>query len=422
MNDRDSSKERGQSIILVAVAVVALVMFVAITVDVSFAYQQRRTAQNGADGAALAGVAELATGINNQKKLDGLVQKAMNDFAERNGVHDSDGTLANEDNENVEGWYVDGEGNRLDGEPRVGDGTVPAGAYGVEAITHITAPTFFGGIFGLSGLPLTARAVSLLKEVCGADCIVPITTDVDLLMDDDGEPMLYECFNIYRESQVEEPSTPGLYGWVSWVWQEDMCDDTKPWYDGRPCPGVDQSNNGCDAVTLPENLDPDNCGSGFVKVGDWMSSATGNMNADDVVCWLRYYLGEVDKDCNECPLCEPQPFTIPVYDAISAEEEFGGSLTPCLPMSNPLEPDTGGLHYRVAGFAQMQLLGFNVSQGLGVLYGDPDFALCETHGEGPHDGERITAEFLEYIEDDFTNSSECFDPKGTLRSAPKLNE
>jgi hypothetical protein len=422
MNDRASLKERGQSIILVAVAIVALVLFVAITVDLSFAYQQRRTAQNGADGAALAGVAELATQINNRKKLDRLIQEAMNDFAERNGIWDTEGKLADEDNQNVQGWYVDADGNRLDKEPMVGNGKVPDAAYGIEAITHIIAPTFFGGIFGLSGLPIEARAVSLLREVCGADCIVPITTDVELLLFPNHKPRLDECFNIYRESQVEEPATPGLYGWISWTWQEDMCDKTKPWYDGRPCPGVDQSNNGCDANTLPANLNPDNCASGFVKVGDWMSSATGNMNANDTLCWLRYYLGEVDKNCSECPLCEPQAFTIPVYDAISAEEEFGGSLTPCLPMTDPTRPETGGLHYRVAGFARMQLLGFNISQGNGVNYGDQNFDACVTVGEDPHGGERITAEFLEYITDDFASSSECFDPKGTLRASPKLSE
>ena len=41
-------------------------------------------------------------------------------------------------NDNVNGLYVDTSGDRLSGEPMVGAGTVPEGAYGIEAITYIT--------------------------------------------------------------------------------------------------------------------------------------------------------------------------------------------------------------------------------------------------------------------------------------------
>ena len=198
MNEKKLSKEKGQSLVLVAAAMVILVLFVAITVDVSSAYYNRRTAQNAADGAALAGASRLATQINNQKKLDGQIKEDMNDFAERNGIADTDGGLDLEVNDNVDGWYVDTSGNRLSGEPMVGAGTVPEGAYGIEAITYITAPTYFGGIFGFDGLPLDARAVSQVKLACSSDCLVPITTDLDLLLDEFGNPR-NTCFHIWQE-------------------------------------------------------------------------------------------------------------------------------------------------------------------------------------------------------------------------------
>lgn len=420
MNNTELSRERGQSIILVAVAMVALILFVAITVDVGAAYYNRRTAQNGADGAALGGVRQLAEQINNKKKLDSLIQADMNDFAERNGIADTDGTLANTVNENVDGWYVNAEGQRLDGEPMVGDGTVPAGAYGIEAITHIVAPTFFGGIFGLDGLPLTARAVSLLREICGTDCVVPITTARNVLCGESPNKCdrweKGRCFNIWRESQTD---TPGSYGWINWTWQEAACADGS-----RPCPSLDQGQNACDTGTLDANLDPRNCASGFIQVGDWVSNATGVMNSQDhVLCWLRYYLGSVDMDCNLVDPPVPHGFVIPVYDGTNADVATGE----CNDMNDPTDPSTGGLHYKVAGFARMQLIGFRLSQGGSVTVSegndgyDYDGVECVTLGEEPNNGFRITARFEEYVMD-FDNSSSCFDPLGTLRAAPRLNE
>jgi hypothetical protein len=422
MNDSGLSKERGQSIILVAVAMVALVLFVAITVDMSNAYYHRRTAQNGADGAALGGVRQLAKQKNGKKNDDQKIQIEMNDFAERNGIEDTGGATADALNLNVDGWYVDMDGNRLDGEPMVGDGSIPDGTYGVEAITYITAPTFFGGVFGLGGVPLQARAVSLLREACGADCVVPITTERDILCG--GNPheckeKIGRCFNIWRESQTD---TPGAYGWINWTWQEAMCDPVTG--DGRPCPNVDQGQNACDTGTLDANLDPRNCASGFIEVGDWVSNASGVMNSQDhVLCWLRYYLGSRDMDCNEVSPLAPHPFVIPVYDGTNEDVSTGE----CNNMNDPYDPSTGGLHYQVAGFARMQILGFRLSQGgsVTVSEGNDGFdyngEACETIGEEPNNGFRITARFDEYVQD-FDTSSSCFDPLGTLLSAPRLDE
>ena len=83
---------------------------------------------------------------------------------------------------------------------------------------------------------------------------------------------------------------------------------------------------------------------------------------------------------------------------------------------------SGGLHYRVAGFARMQILGYQLSQGESdtVNVGHSGEG-CVTLGEIPHNGNRITAEFREYV-DDYDTSNECYDPSGSLLSAPKLTE
>jgi hypothetical protein len=410
MKNKRLPEQRGQSIILVAVAMVALVLFVAITVDMSAAYYHRRTAQNGADGAALGGVRQLAEGINNKKKQDGLVQEGMNDFAERNGIEDTGGSLADAENDNVEGWYVDGEGQRLPGEPMVGDGAVPDGAYGVEAITHIVAPTFFGGIFGLDGLPLTARAVSLVREVCAQDCVVPIAMEQEALCGKDlekCEEKLYDCINIW------DGTGPANFGWLNWSWQELVCDA----FD-RPCPEPQGGTNACDPNTLADNLDPARCASGFVAVGDWTSGATGVMNDKDVLGWLDYYLGLTDGIS--------RTFSVVVYDYTSeisttaqcnAMQDGGG-----VPIGTNW--DSAGLHYHVAGFGVMQILGYQLSMGASesaVTVGH-DGTGCKDVGVKPDkEGFRITAEFRRWVLD-WNPSDACYDPAGTLLSAPKLHE
>jgi hypothetical protein len=230
-----------------------------------------------------------------------------------------------------------------------------------------------------------------------------------------------ECFNIWRESQtgsITETVSPGLYGWVSWTWQEAVCGND------RPCPEVDQGVNGCDTGVLTSNLDPSNCASGFIEVGDWMSSTSGKINGDDVRCMLDYYLG-IPHPIEECGVSSDEvvPFIFPLYDISTADPSIpDGSSIPCLRMSDPDDPSSGGLHYRVKGFARMELLGYQLSQGTSeeVSVGHDGYG-CVTIGEIPNNGSRITARFIQWVEDSNT-SSECYDPSGSLLHGPKLTE
>jgi hypothetical protein len=136
---------------------------------------------------------------------------------------------------------------------------------------------------------------------------------------------------------------------------------------------------------------------------------------------LDYYLG-IPHDLGDCGVSSDvmREFTIPVYDTTPLDLD-PPSEVPCLAMSDPYDPTSGGLHYQVAGFARMQLLGYQLSQGSGVVNVGHSGEGCVTHGEIPHNGNRITAEFREYVTD-YSTSSECFDPSGTLLSSPRLTE
>ncbi len=438
------SNERGQSLVLVAAAMVVLVMFVAVAVDLSNTYYTRRTAQNGADGAALAGVSVMATGVNKKNpKLDDEVRKAMDDFAELNGVAYVD---ANGDgmNDNVEGYYVDGAGNRLPGMSLVGyqpGDDVPKDAYGVEAIAHIDADAYFGGIFGVKGYPIQARAVSLLRHACSSNCVVPIVTNKDTLFGPGGnKPKIGGCYNIWSESQLGEP---GAYGWVSWTWQQAIC-QVEP----RPCP-PEQQGTGCSEQTLATNLNPDNCGTGYVETGDWVANTTGIMNSNDsTLCYLDYYLG-IPRDIGDCGWSSDVPisFTIVVYDGTNISKlnpnpsACGGDSS----YDDLYDPDSWGLHYHVAGFAQMQIIGYELSQGgtnvsaqmsefnISQLDWDPNdpyidlsdgfdpMVDCWNPPAAQQEGNRITAFFMNWVQS-YSSSNACYDPWGTLLASPKLVE
>jgi hypothetical protein len=356
--DEEKQRQEGQSIVLVAIALLALVIFTAISVDVSNAYANRRLAQNAADGAALAGARRLAYQINTNSFSDPMIKIEMNDFGERNEIEDTDGVPANAVNANVEGFYLNEKGQRTSNTP-IGSGTVPNDAWGIEAITYITAPTFLGGVLGLDGLPLQATAKVILERACGAACVVPIATYAIEFTS------TATCYNIWNGSG------PGNFGWLNWSWQENFCD-----------------TDDCSSPCLVDNLDPATCRSGFIRVGDWVAGTTGVSSDSKIKNLLKYYIDT------------PEEFTVVVWDKTNNQSGCG--------------PWPNGLHYHVAGFARMQLLGFQLSQGPG--YGH-DGTGCVTLGVPPNDGNRLTARFIDWVGGEGGNCKAV----GTLR-APKLQE
>ncbi|MGC9334637.1 MAG: pilus assembly protein TadG-related protein [Anaerolineae bacterium] len=104
----NEDKQPGQSIILVAIMLVAIVAMAALAVDMTNVYFERRTAQNAADAAALAGAEDLAWQLREKKPAQRdswPIKAAMNDLAERNGIADT-----HPDNEflnyNVDAYYL----------------------------------------------------------------------------------------------------------------------------------------------------------------------------------------------------------------------------------------------------------------------------------------------------------------------------
>jgi hypothetical protein len=431
MNEKTKHHEEGQSMVVVAASIIILLIFVVITVDLAYAYVHRRTDQNAADAAALAGTDTLAQILNaHDNSLVGKfvpespIQAAMNEFAERNGIEDTDGSPGNALNTNIEGYYLGEDGVRI-GADMEGNGGIQIGqvgwvhpdARGVEAITHSLAPTFFGGILGLDGLPLQAEAAVVLEEgACTAGCLAPIATLTETFefYEDTGA-----CYNIWDGPKTTKDGggsgvcsidsttscdvdadcdfsycklngtcadNPGVscsidadcvgtceagddtgdrgsgnYGWLNWSNQGNSCSDI-----GEP----DDCSVGC----LEYNLNHDNlCHSGLISVGSWVAGATGIKNAVNVRDELDWYI-----DAQE-------PLVIIIYDVIQG--------TGC-------GKDGRGTHYHVVGFAAFQVTGYRLSRGAGnaVMRDTLNPDSCSNWGGS---GNRITGIFRGWITEGF---------------------
>jgi hypothetical protein len=104
-------EERGQSLVLVALAIVGLIAFAGLALDGGLAYAKRRIAQNAADSGAIAGTYELHRQKWDEQVNAGLLDQdrilsEIHQVVESHDVPDTDGIAGNEVNENVRAFYV----------------------------------------------------------------------------------------------------------------------------------------------------------------------------------------------------------------------------------------------------------------------------------------------------------------------------
>lgn len=155
MNERRG--ERGQVLVIAALAMTALMAFLALVIDVGNAYAQRRLMQNAADAAAVAGTRILATSAGSGVS-DASVLGAVNTYLGNNGSASSVGGGISH------AWYVDINGSDV---RAIGAGSVPAVAVGatpsivgvrVEATKQFN--TFFAGAIGYANLTVRASGAA----------------------------------------------------------------------------------------------------------------------------------------------------------------------------------------------------------------------------------------------------------------------
>ncbi len=163
-------RQRGQTTILIALAMLALIGMVGLAIDGGAVYQQRRIAQNSADAAALAGtrvmldryvrmVADYPDGdVAGSPDDEIAIKNAITDYASRHGI----------DASALEAYFVDdnkhvvGDGDTL---LQVGQfGLVPwtQGAKGISVKNRAQTDSFFMKLFGWTMVGARANSTAFM--------------------------------------------------------------------------------------------------------------------------------------------------------------------------------------------------------------------------------------------------------------------
>ena len=220
---QNAQPQSGQTIVVFALALVALILGVGLIIDVGNAWSEQRRDQNAADAAARAGAAILAS-----KAVQGSTTTLSNaqwDEAVRNAV-----TVSATANETAvaAAYYTDYLGNILAGSPAVGGGSVPADAAGVSASTRRTPGTYLIRVIGITQWTITTDATAVAGPSPGcfdtADkCVfLPVTVPVTV----------FACSTNGKTQPIDPPQTwvfgqvitlplcggnPGSVGWIDWT-------------------------------------------------------------------------------------------------------------------------------------------------------------------------------------------------------------
>ena len=179
--------ERGQVLVIVALAMVTIIAMVGVVIDGGYAWGKQRETQNASDAMAKAGAGVLAdnlAGVSPQND-DTDVWNAMNEVARVNDVGFPASHFTNFQGQllTISGGLATGTGDA----PQVGDGASPPGTMGVKAVSNQTFDTFMARIIGFNQFTTTTDATARTgwpTASCDADagCIVmPIIIPVTVL-------------------------------------------------------------------------------------------------------------------------------------------------------------------------------------------------------------------------------------------------
>jgi hypothetical protein len=205
-------RQPGQSVILVALALVVLIGFVGVAIDGSNAFTERRAAMNAVDIAAMNGVRAMLA-ARNQNQNGAYVRTIIENTLQAQGLETSNLTW--------QAYYVSRAALDNPNAP-----IIPAGfsgrdtADGVRIEISYRFPTYFIGLFGWNELPASASATAIhgpIGVAVGSD-LIPIAVGqeaLDILItsvaeadDDDDEAQEFELDLRGRIQQEYEARIP----------------------------------------------------------------------------------------------------------------------------------------------------------------------------------------------------------------------
>lgn len=342
-------QQSGQSILIIAFALVALVALLALVVDAGNAYVQRRQIQNAMDSGAQAGALALAQGKNG-----GQINTEINRYVSANGVNPSD----------VRAYYVVQDANRNNIVVRdntilgYGSGFVPTAlnvggvtlpVVGVQVEGNKTFGTYFAGIVGVKQMPAGgASAAYATKGACYGSGLFPMAVStglfynqqtglLEVIYKDDNPNHVYQIWQ--KDSDVDPFPRAGNFGWLFWRGQNSS------------------------ASVLADNMNNAESGlSGTWAISETIPGNTGVSASDAVRQALTDRINGT----------KPREVTIPVYDQFTGTGNNG--------------------RYRIAGFARFEITCYRFGQGSSQTDGT-----CVTANPGPQD-KFIEGKFLKWVD------------------------
>ena len=242
MNTPRQQHQRGQALVIMALALVAVIGGLGLIIDGGNAWAQQRITQAGNDAAAEAGAVVLAQNLAGAATpapgWDGAVAAAVNNAAANNGIAID------------AAYYTDicGALLRPDGTAAtstadaavVGNGVLPTNSHtdpdcpagivgpvaGVEAHASKAFSTFVSRVIGISDFTASTRATAvsgLLQGTCDSDsgCIVlPLTVPVTVVTCDGTGKAVLTGTDWPENTRVVVPlckNNPGNVGWLDWT-------------------------------------------------------------------------------------------------------------------------------------------------------------------------------------------------------------
>jgi hypothetical protein len=192
MTKRRLGRERGQALVILAFALLALIAFAGLAIDGGRFYAERRQTQNAADAVAIAGARELAEFISTCASAgaanDNRIATAMVDMARYNGIdHFSP-------NGHIEAWYVNADAEPLS---HVGwNQGIPNGATGIKATLTFSDTTTFMRLLGRPYLVMSGEALAMVGPVVQTERgVLPIAVPETIVAEFQGK----EQFTIFDD-------------------------------------------------------------------------------------------------------------------------------------------------------------------------------------------------------------------------------
>lgn len=221
------SKESGQSIPLIALMLVVLLAFVALSVDVGHTYAEQRNLTRSTNAAVLAAMDELIRNGSDEK-----IASVIRESYASNGITivDSPDQVVGANQRYVRATYVDNKGNDMNS-CTIGNCTVvPDRVRYIHIVTEGTVETDFAKVVGRPSLPVNAQSwamrcpptngvypIAVPQDILGKDNFLPpnprTTNDLYIGYADDNYPK--SVGKMVRRIFLKD-GVPGSFGWLRW--------------------------------------------------------------------------------------------------------------------------------------------------------------------------------------------------------------